>query len=75
MANTQPKKSFCEHGVSACVFCGKDVRFGHQHDDDEMILVHDTPECTWFAFCDGPEQFAMFTFLKMKSDAGQLERN
>ena len=70
----EPVIDFCEHHVSPCVFCGELVRYGH-FGKDAMTLIHDEPVCTWFAHCDSPDQFAMFTFLKVKSDQGQLERN
>jgi hypothetical protein len=64
---------FCEHSVESCVFCGLKVRYGHNDHSD--VLRHDYPPCVQFNHCDNIKQFAMFTILKMRSDAGQLVRN
>lgn len=68
-----PFEGFEEACRSSCAFCGLDVHFGYRHSNPEAI--HELPTCEQYDHCDDAVQFMMFFKLKLKSDAGCLERN
>ena len=72
--SSEPSESFCAHDVDACPFCGGRIATGHD-DAGNVKLVHAAPVCAFFMFCLDAEQFAMFARLKVRSDAGNRERN
>jgi hypothetical protein len=69
----QAPMKFEECHKDSCVFCNRDVHFGLRGGTPEVI--HQKPPCLWFEHCETAQQFAMFTHLKMRADAGILERN